>query len=100
MRYWSGECRFRDFRFEVLPHTLRVYRPTKTCPGSAQPQMDFSKGFPSPWRYTFTDISIPSQHTFEGKSFAAEVTMSHTYSIAVDDKLVSVMVGMSTDTGR
>jgi hypothetical protein len=94
MRYWAGECDFADMRFAVMPHTLRVYRPVGNCAGRYQPQLDFSRGFPAPWRYAFTDISVPSQHTIEGKQFAAEVIMSHAYSARKENKLVSFFVNL------
>jgi hypothetical protein len=88
MRYWASECDFADMKFEVMAHTLRVYRPRRKCPGRFQPQLDFSRGFPAPWRYAFTDISIPSQHTMEGRRFDAEVIMSHAYGERDKEKLV------------
>jgi hypothetical protein len=88
MRYWSGECDFDRMKFEVLPHALRVYRPDRSCPGRHQPQMDFSRGFPVPWKYSFTDISVPSQHELEGRRYAAEVILAHTYSARIETKLV------------
>jgi hypothetical protein len=94
MRYWAGECSYGDSKFEIMPHTLRVYRPNKPCgaPGTVQPQMDYSQGFPVPWIYKFTDISVPAQHTIEGKPFDAEVIMSHTFTADVDEKHVSAII--------
>jgi hypothetical protein len=89
IRYWAGECNFDDMRFEIMAHTLRVYRPKGNCPGRYQPQLDFSRAA-APWRYSFTDISIPSQHTITGRRFDAEVIISHAYSVKKDGKLVSI----------
>jgi hypothetical protein len=88
MRYWAGECAFANMTFEIMPHRLRVYRPKDPCSGQYQPQLDFSRGFPAPWLYAFTDISVPSQHTMEGTHFAAEVTLSHSYSERKEGKYV------------
>jgi hypothetical protein len=90
MRYWAGECDFNEMRFEILPHVLRAYQPESNCPGSFQPQIDFSRGFPVQWLLAFTDISVPSQHTIEGISYDAEIVLSHTYDMNATDRLVRV----------
>ena len=46
-------------------------------------------GFPDPWLLSFTDISVPSQHTLDGKRYDAEVVLSHVYSVNTDDRQVS-----------
>lgn len=89
MRYWAGECRFNDMEFEILPHVLRANQPSKNCSGAFQPQIDFSKGFPEPWLLSFTDISVPSQHTINGVRYDAEVMLNHHYNIDKHDRLVS-----------
>jgi len=91
MRYWAGECRLSKMDFQILPHVLRAYQPT-FCPGEFQPSADFSRGFPDPWVLAFTDISVPAQHVIDGKHFAAEVVLSHTYSIDQDDRLVRIPI--------
>jgi hypothetical protein len=93
MRYWAGQCAYSDFRFQVLPHALRMYRPVATCSGAEQPQHDFSRGFPVPFRYAFTDIVVPSQHMMDGKRYAAEVVLTGVFNAFKDDKLVSAVVG-------
>lgn len=62
---------------KILPHVLRVEWPL-SC-GTVTPQIDFSRGFPDPWNMRFMDISVPSQHTMDGKRYPAEITLSHTY---------------------
>lgn len=88
MRYWAGECKFGDLKFEILPHVLRAYQPDVPCKGDDPPQIDFSKGFPRPWELKFTDVSVPSQHVIDGKSYDAEVVLSHTYSVNKYDRLI------------
>jgi len=86
MNYGSGNCRFDAYRFEILPHTLRAYQP-HYC--ANQSWIDFSMGFPNDWHLEFTDISVPSQHSINGKRYDAEVVMSHSYSVDRIDRLVS-----------
>jgi hypothetical protein len=89
MRYWAGECDFNDMRFQVLPHVLRAYQPVAKCSGVFQPQLDYSKGFPSPWQLAFTDISVPSHHTINGVGFDGEIVLSHYYGdVDLPDRLV------------
>jgi hypothetical protein len=89
MRYWAGECRFSDMKFEILPHVLRAHQPDLRCAGSVQPQLDYSKGFPAPWQLAFMDISVPSRHTIDGTVFDAEIVLSHFYGVVEDqDHLV------------
>jgi len=89
MRYWAGACRLSKMKFQVKEHVLRAYQPNH-CPGEFQPSIDFSRGFPFPWLLSFTDISVPAQHVIDGKHFAAEVVLSHTYSIDQGDRLVCI----------
>jgi hypothetical protein len=88
MRYWAGQCDFDDMKFEVMAHTLRVYRPDQKCPGPDQPQVDFSQAAAA-WSFAFTDVSVPSQHTVGGKRFAAEMILSHAYTGKKNGKRVS-----------
>lgn len=88
MRYWAGECDFKDMQFQILPHVLRAYQPEEKCSGTSQPQIDYSKGFPGPWILSFTDISVPSQHTIDGVSYDAEIVLSHIYGADQIDRLV------------
>jgi hypothetical protein len=73
-------------KFQILPHVLRAYQPNK-CPGR-QPNIDFSMGFPYPWLLKFTDITIPSHHTQDGKRYDAEVVLTHVYSRNNPKKMV------------
>jgi hypothetical protein len=75
-------------KFQILPHVLRTYQPNR-CPGR-QPNIDFSMGFPYPWLLKFTDITIPSHHTQDGKRYDAEVVMTHVYSKNNPKKMVSI----------
>lgn len=95
MRYWAGKCRLSKMDFQILPHVLRAYQPN-SCPGEFQPSIDFSRGFPEPWLLSFTDISVPAQHVIDGKHFAAEVVLSHTYSIDKSDRLVRILINWTT----
>lgn len=61
-----------------MPHGLRAYTP-EHC--DVLPSIDFSLGFPFPWLLVFTEISVPSQHTQDGKRYHAEVVLSHVYSV-------------------
>ena len=79
----------------ILPHALRAYQPI--C--SVLPAIDFSFGFPEPWLLRYTDITIPSQHTLDGKRFHAEIILSHTYSNrTAEDKLIG-NVAIMVDVG-
>ena len=40
------------------------------------------------WLIQFTDIKIPSEHTFEGKRYAGEVVLSHVLGVNKTDKEV------------
>jgi hypothetical protein len=71
--------------FQILPHVLRASLPRR-CP--SQPWIDFSMGFPFPWLLKFTDITVPSQHTQDGKRYDAEVVMTHVYSMDNLKKMV------------
>ena len=88
MHFNRGNCRWGEMRFEILPHVLRAYQPKDGC--QIDPCIDFSYGFPDEWLLRYTDISVPSQHTFEGESYAAEVVMSHVNSVNKTTKEVSV----------
>jgi carbonic anhydrase len=76
MRYVKGDCRFDQLDFQVLPHVLRAYQP-QNC--TVEPTIDFSFGYPFKWVLEFTDISVPSQHTQDGRRYDAEIVLSHTY---------------------
>ena len=89
MNFVKGNCRFRDVRFEILPHVLRAYQPA-FC--GVTPNIDFSMGFPRPWHLEFIDISVPSQHKIEGKQYDAEIVLSHTYSVNKHDRLIGNVV--------
>jgi hypothetical protein len=112
MNFETGSCEVHKMDFQILPHgkksisligtccdwiltqplsfyapvVLRAYQP-ESC--GAQPNIDFSRGFPDPWYLSFTDISVPSQHVQGGKRYAAEVVLSHVYSKDKSDKYVS-----------
>jgi hypothetical protein len=45
----------------------------------AFPELDYSKGFPNFWQLSHTEISVPSQHTQEGKRYDVEVSLAHAY---------------------
>lgn len=82
-----GTCPFEEYRFEILPHVLRVYHKGEdTC--GVDPNIDFSMGFPNPWMLSFTDVSVPSQHTQNGRRYDAELVLSHVYSRDVEDRLI------------
>jgi len=98
MHFRKGNCLFQDMTFEILPHALRANQPPK-C--GFEPMIDFSRGFPVPWKLDFTDISVPSQHTQDGKRYDAEVVLSHSYS--KDDKTkvignVAIFLEMGNET--
>ena len=88
MNYVPGDCPWNTTRFEILPHVLRMYHPQECA--TTRSNIDFSEGFPFPWMLSFTDISVPSQHTLEGVQYPAEVTLSHVYSENRTDRLVRV----------
>jgi hypothetical protein len=64
------------------------------------PNIDYSWGFPYPWLLRFTDVTVPSQHTLNGKRYGAEIILSHTYSVNFTDTLignVAILVDIGTE---
>ena len=98
MHFRKGNCLFQDMTFEILPHALRANQPPQ-C--GFEPMIDFSRGFPVPWKLDFTDISVPSQHTQDGQRYDAEVVLSHSYSKDDKTKLVgnvAIFLEMGNET--
>eukprot|EP00977_Amphora_coffeiformis_P029124 scaffold38918_cov176-Amphora_coffeaeformis.AAC.2 len=84
MTFQTGNCRFNKMNFEILPHVLRAGQPETGC--QINPCVDFSFGFAEEWLLRHTDISLPSQHTLNGKRFAGEVILTHVLGVNVSNK--------------
>ena len=95
MRYEHDTCTWDDMKdhFSIERHALQINTPQDSNGDIAcinkdgqrkYPRMDYSHDTATWWYLQRTDITVPSQHTQDGKQYAAEVTLSHFYSI--DDK--------------
>jgi hypothetical protein len=45
---------------------------------------DFPKGFSQWWFLSHIDFKVPSEHTQEGKRYAAEIQLHHVYSVTAE----------------
>lgn len=100
MRYQSGACNWEDIidnddamhrnGFQIERHALQILTPVdddgdlqcfNETLGARYPRLDYSKGFPNWWHLAHTEISVPSEHTQEGKRYDAEVTLAHFYEM-------------------
>lgn len=99
MKFFDGSCTWDDLvdnenalhrnNFLIRRHALQILQPVdengdlqcfnKSVYGEGYPRLDYSKGFPNWWFLAHTEISVPSQHTQEGKRYDAEVSMAHFY---------------------
>lgn len=102
MKYQEGACTWEDLvdndesihrnNFLIRRHALQILIPVdeggelkcynKSIDDDKQyPRLDVSKGFPQYFHLAHTEISVPSQHTQEGKRYDAEVSLAHFYSV-------------------
>jgi hypothetical protein len=92
MQYKDGSCDWDDMQgqFSIERHALQIHTPTKSngdidcvSPDGVRkyPKLDYSKGFPDWWHLSRTDISVPSQHTQDGKRYAAEIVLAMFYEL-------------------
>ena len=91
MQYRGDSCDFDDMRdsFTIERHALQIHTPTypngvircEDQNGRRYPRIDYSKGFPDWWYMARTDVSMPSQHTQDGRQYAAEITLAHFYEV-------------------
>ena len=92
MNFEDGSCQWDDMldSFEISRHALQIHTPMRQngdidCANSRgerlYPRLDYSKGFPDWWHLDRTDIKVPSEHTQEGKRYAAEISLAHFYEI-------------------
>jgi hypothetical protein len=92
MNFEDGTCKWDDIggHFEINRHALQIYTPMRDdgdidCSNASgerkYPRLDYSKGFPNWWHLDRTDIKVPSEHTQQGKQYAAEVSLSHFYEL-------------------
>jgi Eukaryotic-type carbonic anhydrase len=99
MKYHDGACSWEDLvdndksihknNFLIRRHALQILQPLNEAGelqcndpalgGQAFPELDYSKGFPNFWQLSHTEISVPSQHTQEGKRYDAEISLAHAY---------------------
>eukprot|EP00529_Nitzschia_sp_RCC80_P003057 CAMPEP_0113452454 /NCGR_PEP_ID=MMETSP0014_2-20120614/6854_1 /TAXON_ID=2857 /ORGANISM="Nitzschia sp." /LENGTH=1126 /DNA_ID=CAMNT_0000343825 /DNA_START=1476 /DNA_END=4856 /DNA_ORIENTATION=- /assembly_acc=CAM_ASM_000159 len=92
MNFEDGTCTWDDMKnsFEINRHALTMNIPMRdngdiNCRSSEgfrkYPRLDYSKGFPDWWHLDRTEIKVPSEHTQNGKRYAAEVVLSHFYEL-------------------
>jgi hypothetical protein len=62
--------------------------------------LDYSKGFPDWWFLSHTEITVPSEHTQEGKYYDAEVHLAHFYSVDHQRKVGKVALFLEADPNR
>ena len=86
MAYEDGACKWNDIvdnpnselrnNFLIRRHSLQILMPISEdgvlqCDdrnkGRMFPRLDYSKGFPNWWHLSHTEITVPSEHTQEGK---------------------------------
>lgn len=100
MKYEDSSCTWDQLveqdAFSIERHSLKITQPLETVfsvDNDAEMQLgcqkgrsrrfgriDFSNGFGDWWFLSHTDIKVPSEHTQEGKRYAAEVQLAHFYS--------------------
>ncbi|GKY92772.1 hypothetical protein MPSEU_000247000 [Mayamaea pseudoterrestris] len=96
INFIPGNTKLGQVDFQILPHVLRAYQPNCTV----WPSADYSWGFPNPWLLRYTDVTVPSQHTIDGKRYSAEIILSHTYSQNYLDTLIgniAILVDLGTE---
>ncbi len=92
MNFEDGSCAWEDMEdsFEIARHALQIHTPMRqngdiNCSNARgerrYPRLDYSKGFPDWWHLDRTDIKVPSEHTQEGKRYAAEISLAHFYEV-------------------
>jgi hypothetical protein len=99
MKYQEGACTWEDLvdndesihrnNFLIRRHALQILTPVDedgelkcfnaSLDGRRYPRIDYSKGFPNFFHLAHTEISVPSQHTQEGKRYDGEVSLAHFY---------------------
>eukprot|EP00545_Synedropsis_sp_CCMP1620_P000285 CAMPEP_0119029340 /NCGR_PEP_ID=MMETSP1176-20130426/40466_1 /TAXON_ID=265551 /ORGANISM="Synedropsis recta cf, Strain CCMP1620" /LENGTH=928 /DNA_ID=CAMNT_0006985675 /DNA_START=82 /DNA_END=2868 /DNA_ORIENTATION=- len=104
MKYQDGACTWDDLvdnddsihrnNFLIQRHALQILQPVdnngnlecfdEALGGARYPRLDYSKGFPDWWHLAHTEVSVPSEHTQEGKRYDAEVTLAHFYEVDDD----------------
>ena len=97
MKYESGTCTFEHMKeanaITVERHALRVSQPVEKDGGDYRlncltqgrgrifSRLDMSGGFSQWWYLNHVEIHTPSEHTQNGKRYAAEVHLGHFYSV-------------------
>lgn len=117
MKFFEGACKWDDIidndsavhrnNFLIRRHALQILTPVNedgelqckddSIGGRVFPRLDVSKGFPDWFFHAFTEISVPSQHTSDGKRFSGEVTMTHFYE---ESDIPQNQVRMSMQSNR
>ena len=113
MAYEDGACTWDDivdnptseFRnnFFIQRHALQILQPLSTdgvlqCEnhlGRRFPRLDYSKGFPNWWHLSHTEVTVPSEHTQQGKRYDAEVHLIHFYSVKHERKVCGAMPSLA-----
>ena len=92
MNFEDGSCQWEDMEdsFEISRHALQIHTPMRRngdidCANAngdrEYARLDYSKGFPDWWHLDRTDVKVPSEHTQEGKRYAAEISLAHFYEL-------------------
>ena len=117
--YNDGTCNWHDItkngysihsnNFKIQRHSLQILQPINEngelqCDdvkrGAEFPRLDYSKGFPDFWYLSHTEVTVPSEHTQEGKRYGAEVHLSHFYSIDFERRIGKVAIFVEADETR
>jgi Eukaryotic-type carbonic anhydrase len=114
LSYHDSSCSFDELRetnsFVIDRHALKIIQPIDydadksdgrykiKC--SKQPgvgrrwgRADFPKGFSQWWFLSHIDFKVPSEHTQEGKRYAAELQLHHVYSVTAAIAGVDTQIG-------
>jgi Eukaryotic-type carbonic anhydrase len=118
MAYEDGSCQWHDIvkngfsehenNFKINRHNLQILQPIDddgnlrcgSTEGSQFPRIDYSKGFPDWWHLSHTEVTVPSEHTQEGKQYDAEVQLEHFYSVDFERKMAVVSIFLQADPAR
>jgi hypothetical protein len=94
--------------FKIERHSLQILQPIDeneklrcdSDSGRLFPRLDYSKGFSDWWFLSHTELTVPSEHTQEGKRYDAEVHLAHFYSVKHERKVGKVTLLLEADSER
>jgi Eukaryotic-type carbonic anhydrase len=104
MAHLDSSCSYDELKrknaFIVDRHVLKIVQPisgtgsdhndllTIDCNGQGSKRwgrIDFPKGYSDWWLLSHIDFHVPSEHTQNGKRYAAELQLFHFYSVSGND---------------